>query len=707
MRRSSRYSLLLVLLLLFVSACSGPSRATPTLPFTAVIATAVPNTLPSPATSAAPTLMAIITPTGTILITATPGSGAESATNWSPAGSLTSARAAHTASLLPGSRVLVVGGEANTPGTQNALARAELYDLSANKWIDAGSMNIGRRNQTATVLPNGQVVVIGGELARAGTGTSATTPTAEMYDATANSWRTLAPAASSRSQHTATLLPDGRVLVVGGIAVASDGAPAAPVATAEIYDPQTNTWVSAGSLSLARSGHTATMLPDGKVLIVGGESLASAGTAAPTASAELYDPATNSWSATGSLATGRQGHTATLLPDGRVLVVGGQTDLSRGGNLTFVSAGQAAMVPSSSAEIFDPQAKTWKPVASLSSERSGHTTTLLPGGQVLVVGGVGKASDAPLATSERYDPAADRWVSAPAPTARTQHTATLLPDGSVLIVGGKGAGGGVLATTERYVSRSAPPITATATTPPSATVAPTVAPTNTPTPTAVPVAPILPSTTPTPARTPTATGTAILAPPTATTVRATVPPGTTDRQRHRTAHQHPAARDEHAGAADPDADHRADRDAHAGPADRCPDAHPDARAAAGDHLRQRQLLRRLMRRSGRRDCFRRWCLDHDQRQRRLHPGRCRSRVGHRHRHLYPARCGWHEQIADGYCTRRWARATQLHATVARDRHHIARASICRALVHEGAAVSFHLSACQRQARGGTMPLSPV
>ena len=548
MRRPSRFGMLLVFLLLFVSACSGPARGTPTLRPTSVAATAVLSILPGATATAAsgtPILLIVTTPTGTILITATPGSGAESATNWSPAGSLSSARAAHTASLLPGSRVLVVGGETNTPGTQNVLARAEIYDLSANKWIDAGSMNIGRRNQTATVLPNGQVVVIGGELGRAGTGTSTTTPTAEMYDATSNSWRTLAPAASSRSQHTATLLPDGRVLVVGGLAVATDGAPAQAVSSSEIYNPQTNTWSPTGSLSLARNGHTATLLPDGRVLIVGGASLASSGTAAPTASVELYDPVTNSWSATGSLASGRQGHTATLLPDGKVLVVGGQTDLSRGGNLTFVSAGLAALVPSSSAEIFDPQAKAWKPIASLSSERSGHTTTLLPSGQVFVVGGVGKVGDAPLATSERYDPAADRWVSAAAPTARAQHTATLLPDGSVLIVGGKGAGGGALATTERYVPLATPLATATATPQPGASASPIATPTGTPTPTpAVPGASVSPTAAPTgtatrtpttvpgvpntptnppiPAASPTPTGTAIPAPPTATTAQATV-----------------------------------------------------------------------------------------------------------------------------------------------------------------------------------------
>lgn len=533
--RRPRPSVLLLALLLLLAACSGPqptatsARPTPG----ATMAVATPTVAPVILAGQTPTAIAIVTPTGTVLITATPGGGVEGASNWSAAGSLAAGRAAHTASLLPNGRVLVVGGETNATSGQNALARAEVYDLSANRWVDAGSLGLGRRHHTATVLPSGAVLVVGGELGRAGNTTSATTPSAELYDATTNSWRALAPAASSRSGHTASLLPDGRVLIVGGFSVAADGAPAQAVATTEIYDPATNSWSSTGSLTLARSGHTATVLPDGRVLVVGGESRNAAGATDLTASSEIYDPATGTWSATGPLTTGRQGHTATLLANGQVLIAGGQTSLTRGGNVTFVSAGLAA-APSASAERFDPARNSWQPIASLSSERVEHTATLLPNGQVLVVGGVGKAGDAPLASAERYDPAADRWIAVAAPTARAGHTATLLPDGSILVVGGKGSGNSYLATAELYVSRTGPVATPTATAVPTRTptAVPAAAPTNTPppaptqvataTPTAArPTATIAPAA---PTATPTVLPTNTPVPPTATAPPTNTPP---------------------------------------------------------------------------------------------------------------------------------------------------------------------------------------
>jgi N-acetylneuraminic acid mutarotase len=552
MRRYRALAPLLVLLLL-LAACSGPQpTATSPRPTNTVVANRVVATTTVPAS---PTIR-VATPNGTVTLTLTVAGGADGNSGWSSAGSLASGRASHTATLLPNGRVLVVGGETNPTSGQNSLARAEIYDLGTNRWIDAGSLSQGRRNHTATPLANGQVLVVGGELGRGGSATTATTATAELYDAGSNSWRSLASPTTSRSQHTATLLPDGRVLIVGGISVSADGTPAQSVATAEIYDPATNSWSSAGSLNLARSGHTATLLPDGRVLVVGGELRSSGGPSDLTASTEIFDPKTGNWSPTGPLTTGREGHTATLLSSGQVLVVGGQTDLSRGGGLTLVAAGRpAAAAPSSTAELFDPRTNTWKPVASLVTERADHTTTLLPDGQVLVIGGVGRASDAPLATSERYDPVADRWTTLPAPTARAGHTATLLPDNTVLVVGGMGNGGGYLATAERYTPRLGPVATPTLVPSPTATASPTAAPsatgTRTPTRTAVPPTataartstpmpatatatntPIPATTTPTPTNTPippTATPTATPARPTLTPTRTPTPvpqPGT-------------------------------------------------------------------------------------------------------------------------------------------------------------------------------------
>lgn len=521
-----QHRLLALVLVLLLAACSGP-QPTPTLPRpTNTVAANLTVITPTAGLAASPTIL-ISTPTGTIsltaIFTATPGGGADGNTGWSAAGSLASGRASQTASLLPNGRVLVVGGETNATSGQSSLARAEIYDFSTNRWSDAGSLASGRRNQTATVLPNGQVVIIGGELTRSGSTTSATTPSAEAYDSASNSWRSLAPAATSRSRHTATLLPDGRILVVGGISVSADGSLAKSVSTAEIYDPASNTWSSAGSLAQGRSGHTATLLPDGRVVIVGGESISASGSADLTASSEIFDPRTGTWSPSGPLTTGREGHTATLLASGKILVVGGQTDLSRGGNVRFVSAGQAAVAPSSSAELFDPQTNSWSPVASLATERAEHTTTLLPDGQVLVVGGIGKASDAPLATAERYDPINNRWLTIAAPTARASHTATLLPDGSVLVVGGKGSGGTYLASAERYTPRATPPAT------PSASPSASPSPSDSPSPIAVPSSSPTPTRTPTtaPANTSTPTRTATPVTPGAPTATATYTPTNT------------------------------------------------------------------------------------------------------------------------------------------------------------------------------------
>jgi N-acetylneuraminic acid mutarotase len=116
-----------------------------------------------------------------------------------------------------------------------------------------------------------------------------------------------------RAQHTATLLPNGKVLVAGGIDSSFN-----PLASAELYDPATGTWTATGSLVTARYSHTATLLPNGKVLVSGGFN-----SSVPLASAELYDPASGTWTATGSLSTARRIHTATLLPNGKVLVSGG------------------------------------------------------------------------------------------------------------------------------------------------------------------------------------------------------------------------------------------------------------------------------------------------------------------------------------------------------------------------------------------------
>ena len=173
------------------------------------------------------------------------------------------------------------------------------------------------------------------------------------------------------------MLPNGKVLVAGGV---NGGV---SLASAELYDPASGTWTATGSLGAARYLHTATLLPNGKVLVAGGVN----DTNGTLASAELYDPASGNWSTTGGLATARDNHTATLLPNGKVLVAGGINS----GNSVFAGA-----------ELYDPASGTWTATGSLNTARRLHTATLLPSGKVLVAGGQ-SAGGLPLASAELYD----------------------------------------------------------------------------------------------------------------------------------------------------------------------------------------------------------------------------------------------------------------------------------------------------------------
>ncbi len=223
--------------------------------------------------------------------------------------------------------------------------------------------------------------------------------------------------------HTATLLPSGKVLVTGG--QDTSGA----FASTEVYDPATGAWSSTGDLTTAREEHTATLLLSGKVLVTGGW-----GSSGSLASAEVYDPATGVWSPTGSLATARYGHTATLLPSGMVLVTGGR----------------GSSAPLTSAEVYDPATGVWSPTGSLATARVGHTATLLPSGKVLVTGG-SDLTGASLASAEVYDPDMGVWSpTSSLATARYGHTATLLPSGKVLVTGGSDLTGASLASAEVY-----------------------------------------------------------------------------------------------------------------------------------------------------------------------------------------------------------------------------------------------------------------
>jgi N-acetylneuraminic acid mutarotase len=331
---------------------------------------------------------------------------------WTPAGNLVLPRGFQTATLLPSGAVLAIGGNNNTSFDETQFS-AEIYNPLKRTWSRVANMRGARGEHTATLLSNGKVLVAGG---------AEMVPMpmngVELYDPIANSWSNAPSMSAARKQHTATRLANGKVLVAGGRDSTSS-----PFASAELYDPLTNTWSPAGSMSTGRSEHTATLLGDGKVLVVGGS---SADPPFITATAELYDPTTNTWSAAASLPTAVYFHTATALPDGRVLVAGGATTTSD---------------ISSAVVIYDAASNTWSPSGSMARARLGHTATLLPNGKVLVAAGLGQGTDRRvfISDAEIYDPATATWTAASSlSTARYVHQATLLPDGAVLISGGRG-----------------------------------------------------------------------------------------------------------------------------------------------------------------------------------------------------------------------------------------------------------------------------
>jgi WD40 repeat protein len=300
---------------------------------------------------------------------------------WAATGSMLAPRFEYTATLLPDGKVLVAGGSNNT----GELASAELYDPIGGTWTATGAMATGRFGHTATLLPDGKVLVAAGSHDGFPDG-----PTAELYDPISGTWTATGAMATERYEPTATLLPDGRVLVAGGTGRRSPGP-----TPAELYDPASGTWTATGAVA-ARACNTATLLPNGNVLVAGGRIVHGPD---PLASAELYDPQSGAWSATQAMVAPRSCHTATLLPDGRVLVAGGA-----GG------ADTSAPDQLASAELYDPASGTWSATASMVAERSSHTATLLPDGRVLVASGNGLEigiGGVVLASAELYDPGSE------------------------------------------------------------------------------------------------------------------------------------------------------------------------------------------------------------------------------------------------------------------------------------------------------------
>jgi hypothetical protein len=378
-------------------------------------------------------------------------------------GNLITGRERTVATLLPDGTVLFAGGYGvvSVPGGYDNLASAEIYDLSTGKFSDAGAMLKGRDVLGATLLKDGRVLITGGNeyympwAAGSRDFVYPAVPVAELFTpssmapAPGNS-ASVAPGTftaagfmtTARAGHSATLLLDGRVLIVGGD----------QTGTAELYDPATGIFTPAGNGTTGHGG-TATLLPDGRVLIAGGSNW------------ELYDPSTGSFTPAGSLSTGAGGFTATLLTTGNVLFMTANPELydpstglftlagscntmvpptnaCSGGSTATLLADGKVLIASPAATLYDPVANTFNLTGSkvFGDQVGGPTATLMTNGKVLVAGGNPEGDDfyfLPTNDSELYEPSTGRFsLTASMYIGRYNHTSTLLPDGTVLITGG-------------------------------------------------------------------------------------------------------------------------------------------------------------------------------------------------------------------------------------------------------------------------------
>jgi hypothetical protein len=316
--------------------------------------------------------------------------------------SMATQRAAHTATLLPDGKVLVAGGFTG----DGSLASAEVFDPATSTFASAGNMSASRAGHTATLLPNGKVLIAGGY-------NGSYLASAELYDPAAHTFMPTGIMVTARSGHVATLLNNGKVLLAGGI-----GTGWTFLADAELYDPATNTFIATGGMTTARESHTATLLKDGQVLITGGHK-GRRPAITIYSSAEIYNPASGTFSSTENLTVRRHKHDATLLADGRVLIVGGSDE--RDGRGAYRNA-----------EVFNPTTGTSTAVGAMNDARYKlqGTAVLLNNGKVLIAGGANRA--------EVFDPATNTFSFAAGNmgTMRLFATATLLRNGEVLITGG-------------------------------------------------------------------------------------------------------------------------------------------------------------------------------------------------------------------------------------------------------------------------------
>ncbi|AKJ02272.1 galactose oxidase-like protein [Archangium gephyra] len=295
--------------------------------------------------------------------------------------------------MTPGAHKLVATPFSGSDGSGLGGVPLSLRLQTENHWVRTGSLNRGRMNHRAVLLPNGKVLM----------GPTYSETTTELHDPATGQWSYTGSAKHVRVNYTATLLQNGKVLVAGG------GTSQFKPTETELYDPATGTWSVSGSMIRAREHHTATLLQDGRVLVVGGYADSNTGYGDLV---EAYDPATQTWSSLPAAPWNQGQHTATLLLDGRVLVAGG----------------------SQHSWLYSPATGNWTQQGNLSVARESHTATLLPGDRVLITGG--ENANGLIREAELYNPTTGTWTrTSPMFESGRAHTATLLPNGKVLVAG--------------------------------------------------------------------------------------------------------------------------------------------------------------------------------------------------------------------------------------------------------------------------------
>lgn len=399
---------------------------------------------------------------------------------WQAAGDMTIRRAKHALTLLPNGKVLAIGGYTQGPFAGQWAETAEMFDINTGAWAMIAPMSNARiYGHTATTLRSGLVLVIGGS----------TSSTAELFDPTSNEWSLIERADDRRYyDHSATLLDDDRVLVTGGVSI-TNGVPNTGNSDASLCNALIFAWQSQKNIDAdSRGFHSATLMDEDAILVVGGAHEASDGTLQSLKDAILYHTADGASTSAPTLTHPRAFHTATKLSNGNVLVAGGMDesavvseiygpDPSSDPNTPSYIWMEAAPLPqptmravatllddetvlhvggiysggtnevSPEVLLYDPDANAWNVAPDMpeTAQRHGHTLTKSSDGSVLAIGGFSSCPSAGYSPSAvnsvaRYDPSTKTWTSVKSMNqARAYHTATLLKNGQVLVAGGGGS----------------------------------------------------------------------------------------------------------------------------------------------------------------------------------------------------------------------------------------------------------------------------